>query len=68
MKILSAKDLPNGNRVLRVEVGPDEVLVSVQTAGFYSLGEPLRDDVVTGDILSSAIKVVWCSATQRWVS
>jgi hypothetical protein len=33
----------------------------------YSLGEPMREDIIAGHILAEAKRVHWCSIQQKWV-
>jgi hypothetical protein len=67
MLIKHRKILKSGNVQVLVELKPDEVLASFYKDGFYKLGEPLGDEVVQGDMLTTASQTSWCPVEQAWV-
>ena len=56
----------DGSRVLTVNVGPAETLVSNDSRFHYKLGGQV-DDVVASHVITEAEPVYWCSIEQRWL-
>ncbi len=65
MKIISAKAIKGGQRVV-VEVSDDEtMLLSLAPNTFYQLGGQV-DDIVASHVLMEMQEVSWCSISQKW--
>ncbi len=56
-----------GKRVVTVELGEGETLLSVKQADFYKLGYPV-EDVMAGYIIKDMERVYWDSLEQKWIS
>lgn len=56
-----------GKRVVTVELGEGETLLSVKQADFYKLGY-LVEDVMAGYIIKDMERVYWDSLEQKWIS
>ena len=76
MKIIRSTPKPNGvtRLVIELEAGESmrtcrqgQSLVHIDPDAHYSLGEPMRDDVIAGHILADTKRVHWCSIEQKWV-
>jgi hypothetical protein len=67
MKERSVRVLKSGNTLVTVELEPGEKLRCFSEDRFYSLGEPLMDEVLPGHMLSNAVPTVWCPVEQKWV-
>lgn len=65
MNIITETPKANGNRVVKVELEPGEVLVAVRPNDFYRLGEP-STDIVPGRMVASMVPVLWCPLQQSW--
>lgn len=46
----------------------DDAFIKINPDAHYSLGEPMREDVIAGHILADAKPVHWCSLGQEWVA
>lgn len=66
MKIKYKKELKNGKRHVLVEIDADETLLTFDADGYYRLGYPF-DEVVRGNQITEADKVMWCVVEQKWV-
>jgi hypothetical protein len=70
MKIISTKTV-GGKVRLTIELAPGQTpdnLVEIDNDAFYTLGEPLHEDVIAGYILAGMREVHWCSIEQKWIS
>lgn len=69
MRIITERVLKDGRRQLLIELGKNEPnpVPPLKVDQFYKLGYPC-DEIVGGHILTEAIPVSWCSASQSWVS
>lgn len=45
---------------------PGEKLLTINPDAHYTLGEPMREDVIAGHILAEAKATHWCSIEQKW--
>ena len=66
MKIKYKKELKNGKRHVLVEIDADETLLTFDADVYYRLGYPF-DEVVRGNQITEADKVMWCVLEQKWV-
>lgn len=55
-----------GKRVVTVELGEGETLLSVKQGDFYKLGYPV-EDVMAGYIIKDMVRVYWDSLEQKWI-
>lgn len=76
MKIIKTTEKANKVTRLIVELSPGEslrackqgeTLVRIDPDAHYTLGEPMRDDVIAGHILADIKPAHWCSISQKWV-
>lgn len=67
MKILSTKQLSNGKRVVRIELGPDEEVIPLRDGCFYRLGGQV-DEVMPAHVLAEAALAVWDHFDQKWIA
>lgn len=76
MKIIRSTPKANGvtRLVIELEAGESmrtcrqgQSLVLIDPDAHYSLGEPMREDIIAGHILADATRVHWCSIQQKWV-
>lgn len=65
MKRIGSKTRPNGNRVVTVELEPDEDLISIRADGFYRLGGS-DGDIVPGHLFHMLQSVYWSVEDQAW--
>lgn len=66
MKVRHSKQLKNGKRHVLVELDADETLLTFDENGYYKLGYPF-DEVVRGNQITEADRVMWCVIEQKWV-
>ena len=68
MKKIKDQVMKNGKRRVTVELDPSETLMlALREGAHYKLGYPV-EDVVAVHVLSESVQVMWCSASQEWVS
>lgn len=67
MHTAHTKPQPNGTCRVVVYLLPGERLIAIRDGAHYKLGNPV-DDIIASHILTDAREVVWCSASQAWVS
>lgn len=67
MRILKSRLDKKQGMILTVHINEGETLVAFRRNSFYELGEPLRDEIMSGDMLIDANRVVWCPIEQKWI-
>lgn len=67
MKIISEKPTARGKKRLIVEIDEGETLIAINPDKYYTLGEPLHEDVFAGHILDAPFEAHWCSFSQKWI-
>lgn len=76
MKIIKSTLRPDGTTRMIIELAQGEIVhpaarnqpvLKIDEAAHYSLGEPMREDIIAGHILAGATRVHWCSITQKWI-
>lgn len=65
MRILKDQ-VVRGKRRVTVELSDNEQLASFNANCYYQMGQPLEDDILTGDMLLNADLVTWCVVEQKW--
>ena len=65
MKIIK-EQIVRGKRRITVELADSEQLTSFNANCYYQMGQPLEDDVLTGDMILNADPVFWCVIEQKW--
>jgi hypothetical protein len=66
MKIRHSKQLNNGKRHVLVELDENETIHTFDEDGYYKMGYPF-DEVVRGNNITEAQRVMWCVIEQKWV-